>query len=77
VLTSSNSASFSTLCTIRADLGKLSRTLRPKKAAADQSNYYQIDYDVIILFGHTELKAQISWEEKVRDLFSLIYFLAD
>ncbi|KIK43050.1 hypothetical protein CY34DRAFT_804214 [Suillus luteus UH-Slu-Lm8-n1] len=69
-------SSFSTLCTIRADLGKLSRTLRPKKAAADQSNYYQIDYEVIILFGHTELKAQISWEEEgveMRSPASIVY----
>ncbi|KAG2353445.1 hypothetical protein BDR07DRAFT_1367118 [Suillus spraguei] len=56
--------SFSTLCTIHADLDELSRTLRPKKSATGQSYYYQIDFDIIILFGHTELKAQISWEDK-------------
>jgi hypothetical protein len=77
MLTYSNSASFSTLCRIRADLSELSRTLRPKKSPVDQSNYYQIEFDVIILFGHTELKAQISWKEKVRNSFSSIYFLAD
>ncbi|KAG0708560.1 hypothetical protein DFH29DRAFT_423264 [Suillus ampliporus] len=56
--------SFSTLCTINADLQELSRTLRPKKSALDQSKYYQIEFEVIILFGHTELKAQISWKDK-------------
>lgn len=69
-------SSFSTLCTIHADLGKLYRTLRPKKSAADQSNYYQINFDVIILFGHTELKAQISWEEEgveMRSPASIVY----
>jgi hypothetical protein len=27
--------------------------------------YYRQDFDVILLFGLTELKAQISWMEKV------------
>jgi hypothetical protein len=68
-LTSSNLASFSTLCTIHPDLSELSRTLSPQKSAIDQSDYYRIDFEVIILFGQTELKAQISWKHKVRTLF--------
>jgi hypothetical protein len=75
-LTSSNSASFSTLCTIHTDLSELSRTLRPKQSALDQSDYYLVDFEVILLFGQTELKAQICWKHKVRALFSLIHFLA-
>ncbi|KAG1718149.1 hypothetical protein EDB19DRAFT_1651288 [Suillus lakei] len=70
-------SSFTKLCEIHADLRKLSRTLRPQISTLDQSEYYEIEYDVIILFGHTELKAQISWKEKVRDSFSLIHFLTD
>jgi hypothetical protein len=69
-------SSFSTLCRIRADLSELSRTLCPKKSPIDQSNYYQIEFDVIILFGHTELKAQISWKEKgveMRSPASIVY----
>ncbi|KAG1734623.1 hypothetical protein EDB19DRAFT_1638867 [Suillus lakei] len=66
--------SFSALCTIHADLSELSRALRPQISTVDRSIYYKVDFDVIILFGHTELKAQISWQEKVRDSFSLIYF---
>ena len=27
--------------------------------------YYRLDYDVILIFGLTELKAQIGWLEKV------------
>ncbi|KAG2049397.1 hypothetical protein BDR06DRAFT_961567 [Suillus hirtellus] len=60
-------SSFTTLCTIHADLHELSRTLRPKRSALHQSKYYEFEFDVIILFGHTELKAQISWKEKVRN----------
>ncbi|KAG1746342.1 hypothetical protein EDB19DRAFT_1848493 [Suillus lakei] len=66
----SDRSSFTKLCTITADLREVSRTLH-------QSKCYKIEYDVIVLFGHTELKAQISWKEKVRDSFSLIHFLAD
>ncbi|KAG2129861.1 uncharacterized protein EDB93DRAFT_1265156 [Suillus bovinus] len=57
-------SSFATLCTIHANLHELSRTLRPKRSALDQSKYYEFEFDVIILFGLTELKAQISWKEK-------------
>jgi hypothetical protein len=64
-LISSNPASFSKLCTINADLSELSRTLRPQKSAFGQSEYYSIDFDVIILFGQTERKAQVSWKHKV------------
>ncbi|KAG1830170.1 hypothetical protein EV424DRAFT_1581208 [Suillus variegatus] len=57
-------SSFATLCTIHADLRELSRTLRPKRSALDQSKYYEFEFDVVMLFGCTELKAQISWKEK-------------
>jgi hypothetical protein len=76
-LTSSNLASFSTLCTIYADLSKLSGTLRPQKSILDRSDYYEIKFDVIILFGLTELKAQISWKHEVSASFSSTYFPAD
>ncbi|KAG1903416.1 uncharacterized protein F5891DRAFT_1019283 [Suillus fuscotomentosus] len=68
--------SFATLCTIHADLHELSRTLRPKRSASHQSKYYEFEFDVIILFGHTELKAQISWKEKgveMRSPASIVY----
>ncbi|KAG1846557.1 hypothetical protein DFJ58DRAFT_747163 [Suillus subalutaceus] len=73
----SDRSSFTTLCTITADLSEVSKTLRPLKSTLDQSKYYKIEYDVVILFGHTELKAQICWKYKVRLSFSSIYFLAD
>jgi hypothetical protein len=69
-------SSFTTLCTITADLSEVSRTLRPLKSTLDQSKYYKIEYDVIILFGHTELKAQISWKDKgveMRGPASIVY----
>ena len=64
-LTLSNSASFSTLCKIEANLSDLARTLRPQKSASDQSDYYTVDFEVVILFGQTELKAQVCWKHQV------------
>jgi len=61
-------ASFSTLCTIYPDMSELLRTLHPKQSALDQSNYYEIGFEVVFLFGQPELKAQISWKYEVRAL---------
>jgi hypothetical protein len=62
----SNSDSFSMLCMIHAYLSEVvSRTLWPEKSWLDQSDYYTINFEVVILFGHAELKAQVSWKHKV------------
>ncbi|OJA08932.1 hypothetical protein AZE42_05319 [Rhizopogon vesiculosus] len=69
-------SSFSTLCTVHADLSELCRKLRPRKSAKDQSNYYLVRFEVVILFGQTELKAQISWKHKgveMRSPASIVY----
>ncbi|OAX34644.1 hypothetical protein K503DRAFT_803418 [Rhizopogon vinicolor AM-OR11-026] len=69
-------SSFSTLCTIHPDLSELSRTLSPRKSALDRSDYYVIDFEVIMLFGLTELKALISWKYKgveMRSPASIVY----
>ena len=42
-----------------------------------KGSYYRVDYDVILLFGVTELQAQIAWKENVsilRMLFNPTYF---
>ncbi|EIW80674.1 hypothetical protein CONPUDRAFT_125506 [Coniophora puteana RWD-64-598 SS2] len=54
---------FSPLCTIRADTSAVAPTPHPRK---DQQPgmYWSIDYDVVLLFGLTELQAQISWIEE-------------
>ena len=31
-----------------------------------QKKYYKFDYEVVILFGLTELKAYVTWKENVR-----------
>ena len=57
-------ASFSTLCTIRADLSVAVKDLVLKEKASGQV-YYQLDYAVIILFGLTELQAFLAWNSRV------------
>ena len=52
--------SFSTMCFIRVDLSKAAKALVPKG-----QGYHQLDYDVIIFFGQTELQAQLVWMTKV------------
>ena len=53
------------MCNVIADTSKLVRSLRPRQLFGGQE-YYSIHFDVILLFGLTELKAQISWDEMVR-----------
>jgi len=57
---------FPALCIVSADISEL------KKSAKLRRNkdriYYDIDLDIIILFGLTEFKAQIAWRENVSDI---------
>jgi hypothetical protein len=63
---------FSTLCTIEADTSQISETLEPHRSrmalAGRQrivQTYYRMQFDIILSFGLTELKAQIAWMEDV------------
>ncbi|KAJ8595460.1 hypothetical protein M405DRAFT_929541 [Rhizopogon salebrosus TDB-379] len=70
-------SSFSMLCTIHADLSELSQALQPRKSGLiSKSTYYAISFEVVILFGQTELEAQISWKHKgveMRSPASIVY----
>ena len=57
-------ASFFPLCIIHADLSEAAKDLVLRKAKSGQV-YNQLDYDVILLFGLTELKAYLGWKSKV------------
>ena len=52
------------MCNVVANTSKLAHSLRPQVTLIGV--YYRINYDVILLFGLTELKAQISWKHEVR-----------
>ncbi|KII95456.1 hypothetical protein PLICRDRAFT_170106 [Plicaturopsis crispa FD-325 SS-3] len=53
---------FPVLCTVEADTRRMARSLQPSRAA-NGITYYTQEFDVILLFGLTEMKAQISWKE--------------
>ena len=57
---------YSTLCYIEADTSQISRMLQARRSSGAGKLYYTIEYDVILLFGLTELKAQVAWQEQVR-----------
>ena len=53
---------YTKLCTIEADLSRAISTL-PK--VRGKGSFLRVDYDIILLFGMTELKAQFAWTENV------------
>ena len=57
-------ARFTALCNVIADTSMIARSLRPQQASGG-GGYYRLEFDVILLFGLTELKAQISWNDGV------------
>ncbi|KAF9068288.1 hypothetical protein BDP27DRAFT_1421991 [Rhodocollybia butyracea] len=52
---------YSTACIVTADVSRISHTTHRKPG--NGSIYYKTEFDVILLFGLTELKAQIAWKE--------------
>ena len=59
---------FPTLCTVTADTRQMAKLLKLRYGVGGVP-YYRIDYKVVLLFGLTELKAQISWMENVTVIF--------
>ncbi|KAJ7214941.1 hypothetical protein GGX14DRAFT_609817, partial [Mycena pura] len=54
---------YGVLCTVRADTSKIAKTLKPRHG--QRGVYYDLQIDVVLSFGLTELKAQIAWVENV------------
>ncbi|KAI6044886.1 hypothetical protein EDC04DRAFT_2889550 [Pisolithus marmoratus] len=68
--------SYTKLCTIYADTSKLTSSLQPRRRPNGVGVYYTLNFDVVMLFGLTELKAQISWKEdgvEVRSPATVVY----
>jgi hypothetical protein len=38
-----------------------------------KGSFYSVNFDIILLFGLTELKAQVAWEENVSHLHSMLF----
>jgi len=57
---------YTVMCTITAQLDDLTKTLQPQVTINDQGKeetYYMVEYDTALLFGLTEFKASVIWEE--------------
>ncbi|KIM86828.1 hypothetical protein PILCRDRAFT_816085 [Piloderma croceum F 1598] len=53
---------FATICTVEADTSQLINAMRPRRGRGGALFYEQI-FSVVLLFGLTELKAQLCWVE--------------
>ncbi len=56
---------YKVLCTVTANTQQAAKTLKPQHRP-DGRTFYKLDYDVVLLFGLTELQAYVSWKHKVR-----------
>ncbi|KAF8632110.1 hypothetical protein AX15_002041 [Amanita polypyramis BW_CC] len=54
---------FVDLCVVTADVSKVKESIRPQTNPNTGAVYYELHFDVVLLFGLTELKAQIAWKE--------------
>jgi hypothetical protein len=59
---------YTTLCSIDVNVSVLPRVRLPKYGAQEGGFYYQASFDIVLLFGLTELKAQVAWMERVSSL---------
>jgi len=64
-----NTENYTTLCTLEVDISKLPMTLQRK--ISGEGTFYRIDYDIVLLFGLTELQAMVAWKENVGPVFAL------
>ncbi|EPQ55250.1 hypothetical protein GLOTRDRAFT_42483 [Gloeophyllum trabeum ATCC 11539] len=58
------SGSYHKLCTISSEVSEAIKALQPRRGNGRRT-YYQLGFNVVLQFGSTELKAQISWMENV------------
>lgn len=57
---------YSELCTIKVDLSHLWNTSSVKTLTGGLGVYYQVKFSLVMLFGGTEIQAQLCWKENVR-----------
>ena len=56
-------AHFADLCEVTADVTKFKSSIKPHNYRG--AKYYVLEFDIVLLFGLTELKAQIAWTRNV------------
>ncbi|KAF9449853.1 hypothetical protein P691DRAFT_790221 [Macrolepiota fuliginosa MF-IS2] len=57
-----DASNFYDVFKIRADLSGVIKNLKPQTGAKGKQ-YFRLDFDIIVLFGVTEFKAQYAWKE--------------
>ena len=68
---------YKSMCDITVDVSGMKQPPLPRIDGTGEK-YYRVNYDVILLFGLTELQAQVAWEEDVRSPYnSLLVIFAD
>ncbi|KAF8333715.1 hypothetical protein F5887DRAFT_1108607 [Amanita rubescens] len=63
---------FSDLCEVTADLFDAKKSVLPEMNLMTGEIYYRMHFDIVLLFGLTELKAQMAWMENVSNTFPSI-----
>ncbi|RXW25676.1 hypothetical protein EST38_g182 [Candolleomyces aberdarensis] len=59
-----DSASYSLLCMIKVDVTNILKNTKATRQSSTQGKFYRLEYDLVLIFGCTEFKAQIAWKEK-------------
>jgi len=54
------------LCTIEVDLSHLSGTSNVQSIQKHSGVYFKVVYELVMLFGGTEIEVQLCWKENVR-----------
>jgi hypothetical protein len=52
------------ICTLHADLSQLAGGIQTRTGPRGK-RFYQVDYEVCVYFGGTQLQAKLQWKEKV------------
>lgn len=60
--TDSEPGMFSNLCTVHADTSRVAKTLSPRRGFAGMK-FFRQQFSIVLMFGLTELEAQVSWKE--------------
>ena len=70
---------YSELCTIDVDLSHLWNTSSVQTLSKGSGvYYYKVSYELIMLFGGTEIEAQLCWKENVRfSVGKIVHYVGD
>jgi hypothetical protein len=68
-ITAVASDEYAVECIVKADISMVKREQHVSDTNGRRHIYYTINFDLVLLFGLTELKAQIAYMENVSDIF--------